>query len=342
MRKEAFNENELYTVSPADYLRKMFERTDPDGLLIMPDIFCSDDGGDEFSSLMCRMEWIAEDAASVIEEYGSLVEQLGIIAAKHCELSDDPDENKKLLPKAAFDVWDTYIRDFETGGIDREQIRDIEERLDSLESARRLSEDFAKTGTIAESDKKLLISLLDDNVTFDERKLFEEYREAVFGDSQERVGDDMFAYQEVLRARRVCALIRYGAPGIIINSESCKLIAAMALHRFCEDIETAAVIPPSGWSDVKLEEDVDSAYRPMKTNSRKSLAPLFVYLILKKASGPDKRMSQAEILRALRAYPYEVELERKALSRIIHNLTDSELGIRSSGRGGVWYESERE
>jgi hypothetical protein len=314
MNREAFNESELFTMPPRDYLRKMFDRTDSEGLLIMPDIFFGEDGDDdEVRSLLCRMEWDAEDAASVANEYESLTGQLEVIASLSGSLSEDPEENRRILPKDAFDVWDTYIRGFNTGDIDLDRILEIWDRLDS-----------------------------EIPVSPEERRLFDVYSEAVHADSAERVGDDLFAYQEVIRAKRVCALMRLGAPQIIVNSECCRLAAAMALHRFCEDIETASVIPPSGWSDGDVSADVDSAYRPMKTNSRKSLAPLFVYLILKEMSGPDRHMTQAEILKALSAYPFEVELERKALSRIIHNLTDSGLGIRSAARAGVWYEAANE
>lgn len=83
----------------------------------------------------------------------------------------------------------------------------------------------------------------------------------------------------------------------------------------------------------------DDLYRIKKTNSRKSLAPLFVYLILKDRSSPDKPLRQQDILDILREKrDYEICLERKALSRIIHNLEESQLGIYSHPRKGVWYD----
>ncbi len=83
----------------------------------------------------------------------------------------------------------------------------------------------------------------------------------------------------------------------------------------------------------------DDLYRPKKTNKRKSLAPLFVYKILTERSRPDMPMRQQEILDILwMDRDFEIHLERKALSRIIHNLEDCHLGIRSHPRKGVWYE----
>ena len=40
-------------------------------------------------------------------------------------------------------------------------------------------------------------------------------------------------------------------------------------------------------------------------------------------------------------YPYEISLERKALSRIIHNLTDSPQYAVFQDKSGVWVEQEK-
>ena len=68
------------------------------------------------------------------------------------------------------------------------------------------------------------------------------------------------------------------------------------------------------------------------------MAPLFVFLILQEKTSPEKHMRQQEILAELAKFPYEIIIERKALSRIIHNLTDSQVGVFSDVRSGVWYE----
>ena len=46
-----------------------------------------------------------------------------------------------------------------------------------------------------------------------------------------------------------------------------------------------------------------------------------------------------DILKILEGYPCEVPLERKALSRIIHNITDSQLSVFSD-KTGTWLEQE--
>lgn len=97
--------------------------------------------------------------------------------------------------------------------------------------------------------------------------------------------------------------------------------------------------------DVDIEdmtdEELDEYYRPKKSNSRKSLAPLFVYEILTKYSDSDRHLRQKDILDILSKYPYEVTLERKALGRIIHNLTDSWNHAVYQDCTGSWVEHSR-
>ena len=85
------------------------------------------------------------------------------------------------------------------------------------------------------------------------------------------------------------------------------------------------------------DEEIDEFYRPQKSNSRKSLAPLYVYLILVNHSGPDRHLTQNEITSRLSS-DYEIELERKALSRIIHTLSGEGIGICNAAKSGAWYD----
>ena len=88
------------------------------------------------------------------------------------------------------------------------------------------------------------------------------------------------------------------------------------------------------------DEEIDELYRPKKMNNRKSLAPLFVYLVLRNESEKNKHLSQSEIIKALEEYPFEITIERKALSRILHSLHDSGIGIISTEKAGSWYDED--
>ena len=89
------------------------------------------------------------------------------------------------------------------------------------------------------------------------------------------------------------------------------------------------------------DEEIDEFYRPRKTNNRRTLAPLFVHMILKEKSSPEKHLSQNEIIDILSEDPYEIQIERKALGRVIHLLADSGIGVVSAPGYGTWYDSEQ-
>lgn len=85
------------------------------------------------------------------------------------------------------------------------------------------------------------------------------------------------------------------------------------------------------------DEEIDAYYRPRKQNSRKSLLPLFVYLILKDHSNAEKPLRQQDIIEYLSLSPYELNVERKSISRVIHSLVDSCIGIKDDRKLGTWY-----
>lgn len=89
--------------------------------------------------------------------------------------------------------------------------------------------------------------------------------------------------------------------------------------------------------DSMTDEEIDEFFRPKKQNSRKSLSPLFVFQILQNDSNPEKYLTQAQILKQLENH-YEITLERKALSRILHNLEDEGLGVCYCPGQGYFYD----
>lgn len=89
--------------------------------------------------------------------------------------------------------------------------------------------------------------------------------------------------------------------------------------------------------DELTDEELDELYRPKKQNNRKHSLPLFVYLILKEYTSNENRLSQQQIIKIL-SDKYELEIERKSLSRTIHDLEDEHIGIHSLKTGGAWYD----
>ena len=83
-------------------------------------------------------------------------------------------------------------------------------------------------------------------------------------------------------------------------------------------------------------------YRRKEVNKREYYAAAFVLDILIRKTDPQNHLKQLEILKLLHEYPYEINIERKKLGRIVHGLADSGIGVLYSKHEGVWYdETER-
>lgn len=107
-----------------------------------------------------------------------------------------------------------------------------------------------------------------------------------------------------------------------------------ALNEEIEEIEFV--------SDEEEEEYLDSISKPKKRNSRKQMLNFFVYMILTQKTDSKKHLSQQEIIQILKEMPYELTVERKAISRAIHGLEDEMVGICSDPKGGAWYDSNKD
>ncbi len=85
------------------------------------------------------------------------------------------------------------------------------------------------------------------------------------------------------------------------------------------------------------DEELDELYRPRRSNERKTLAPLYILEILRERTDAGHHMTQNDIIRALSESPYELELERKAVGRIVNLLFNEGLHVYSD-RSGTWYD----
>ena len=75
-----------------------------------------------------------------------------------------------------------------------------------------------------------------------------------------------------------------------------------------------------------------------KSNSAKSMAPLFILEILKKFSSPEKHLTHEQIKEMLFRH-FEVTIERQAVGRSLNALQDCGYGV-CCGRTGAWYDEQ--
>lgn len=201
----AFDVNgETYeALTPTECADLMLERTGADGTLRLP-AWPYDDHEDAGNGVLdLKMDWNKEDLEDLKTEYEELLDALESIAPVWNRLGSTEKYNRKLLSARDFEVWNTYIRDFEIDGIDADEVSEL---LENKASGVRLFEE--------------------------EEELCERYAEAIYADSESRLDSPLAAYDVIIRAKRLCRLMSLEAPDCVINNEAKLLVQAMAVNRF--------------------------------------------------------------------------------------------------------------
>lgn len=330
-------------ITPKEYINLMKERTDEQGTLLIPGWYY--DNNDQSSlTYKCKMDWNYYDHEAVVKEYDKLYKCIRRISYVYDEISKDDVANKKLFDSEdVFNVWNTYIRDFEIRDIDMAKIYDIEEKLETVAEIKEISGNIAQGKEVSESEKEFLKSYMDITVTRKEKMYYEKYLKAIYSEAEQRVGNNICAFDLVMRARRLCRLMSLDAPNAVLRIEARTLAAALVLHKFCKSKElvTNTVRHEIDCREMMTDDEFDKAEKTTKRNSRKDMVPLFVYLILKEYSNSAKHLKQEEILQLLRE-KYEVDIKRNTLSRTMAGLADEGLSIYSTRRNGAWMEQSIE
>jgi len=341
--KEEQNEGFWSKLSPKEFLEQMFLCTDPDGIVYVPAFYPSASPYQEDFSFRCKMKWNYADCERVLREFQELMSLIRSVAAKGVRLGDPLGEKRALLTDAELKFWNTYLRPFADESEWAEKSRDIYDRLETADDVRALSKKLSNGETLTETEREFLRDNMDVAVSPEEKKALRRHYEAELQEAAERLpsglGDSYCAHQLIIRVRRVGAFLMLNMPQFLLERETNALIEVLVLHRYAvrvEDISNTVRLRTE-LEDVLPEDVLDSYSNPVSVNTRKSMASLFVYLILKEHSSNDHPMKQQDILDALAARPYEIGLERKALGRTLHNLADSNLGIYTDRRRGAWY-----
>lgn len=182
---------------------EMFDFTDENGVLYIPEWVYEDDNG-LFYKLV--MNWSKTDVDSLVSDHAALIAALTELAPYWDTIKTE--EDSRTLPKELQTVWNTYIRDFDTRDMDLDRISKISDKMDEGEA-----------------------------VSDEESEMYDKYRDLVIADAKVRIGDNIAAYDVILRAKRFCRLTSLNAPRIIIDNESNFLIQAMAVHKYGKSME---------------------------------------------------------------------------------------------------------
>lgn len=339
-------------LSPEDYITIMFERTDEDGILYIPgwhydgpgSTVGADGSTDEERSYRCRVDWNIRKYEGILTEFKKLFSAIKAIskdlyALNHCQNPKEILKDLQLL-----EIWEKYLSPIATGDFDQQRYNQIHNKLDTVAEVKYIAEKLAKGEKLLDFEKQMLAEYMDMEVTLEEIKYRRDFIEHIHKEAEQRIGENICAYDVIIRARRVCYLFHLNAPESVIFTEARQLAAALVLHKYGisrELVENTIRLRLEQMEQMS-EEELDEFFRPQKSNSRKSLAPLFVYEILKNHSHSKLHLRQNDILKLLSQYPYEISLERKALSRILHNLTDSSQYAVFQDKSGVWMDRQEQ
>ena len=225
-------DNDAYcTLTPEECVRVMYEQTDPNGNLYLPAWPCDICFTSAVDYYALTMNWTEADCKTLNADYAALFESLKRIAAVYDQLGDTLEENRRVLSEDLVQVWDTYLRAFDTRGFDYDLIRDIEDRLDEIAYAN------SSDGGDVPSEKT--------TVTEEERALFGQYVAQIHNDAEKRLDRKTAAYDVIIRAMRLCKLLSVNAPEIVVSFEAKFLVQAMAVNRFAVRFESVVSSAPA-------------------------------------------------------------------------------------------------
>ena len=337
-----------------DFITLMFERTSEEGVLYIPGWhydgpgqgFSEDQHTDENDSYLCHVDWNLSNYEELLQTVKVHVALLRFLSKLHPDLlsiENPVKAEKELKEKEFIDFWKKYLCPLSPEGFDYNKLYDIEDRMDVSEYVKTIAGNFSKGVELDEFEKSFLADYLDTKVTPEEEDYYHSYVSAIYKEAEERIGGGLCAYDVVIRTRRLFRLLALKAPWVVVIREARFLAAAMLLNRHGKSRETVG-----NYQRLRIEreermseEELDEIYRQKKGNSPKSLLPLFIYQILKTKTDSKHHLRKNDILEELQKYPYELFVERKAVSRTVESMAEQYQFSVFSDRTGVWIEQEK-
>ena len=114
-------EQERNELTPQDYIRKMFEETKGNKLVVE----CKDEYGfGKTEEMVYELNWTKEDAEKIIQQYNLLTSALARMAPIHEQLKNEKNR-QKLLTQQDLQIWETYVKDYEPFDVDFAIVDDI-------------------------------------------------------------------------------------------------------------------------------------------------------------------------------------------------------------------------
>lgn len=132
---------------------------------------------DENDSYRCRVDWNLYKYEKLLDKFNKHYDAIKKIARMQLQADS---EDKPFEPEGElYDFWNTYLRPFDIGDIDHNKIRDIDDRLDTIEWVKTIAANVAKGNSIGNFEKEALAEYIDIKVSDEERRYRAKYSDNV-------------------------------------------------------------------------------------------------------------------------------------------------------------------
>ena len=233
-------------LNPVKLIDIMFEKTDKDGSLIVPNHPYKTPASMRGKVwLDCKMEWTGEDRDAVKKEFKELYRAFLIISESNVELEPNPEKSEVLAPEERA-VWKKYIRDIDNGHFERDIERSIDRKIVDHALAKSSSSKKARRNSRHRIDK--------DPVPEDEEIfLYWRYVQSLNADINRIFDGGEFAFDVCIRAKRLYYLMAMEAPGALVDNEARLLAKYMVLNKFCKKSYAAELYSGYGFPIYKAK-----------------------------------------------------------------------------------------
>lgn len=149
-----------------------------------------------------------------------LIEAVYTIAEKNALLGKSRKENEKVLSGDLLDIWDIYLRGFETNlNHPMDLIMEISEKQDCINEIKDLREKLENGEELSDEENSYYADYKDTSLTEEEEKLYSAYVAAVHKEAEERLHAGKHSYPIIIRAQRLYKLITLEAPDCVKEPE---------------------------------------------------------------------------------------------------------------------------
>ena len=214
-------DNDFARLSPTGLIKRLFEKTNKDGYLIIPEEPRRTYKGYEGKYwVRVQMNWTLEDRDSLILDFKRIYSAIRKMAELGPELGTTVEENREILTEQELEIWKTYIKDLSDGLFERDIERSLGRLImeDSLPTSVRKRPRHHVDRFPIPADEEIYQVWVNDDATNKQ--------------IMRRMENRPYAFDVYTRAQRLYGLMVMEASEKLINREAKRLAKCIAISRY--------------------------------------------------------------------------------------------------------------